>query len=63
MGNQEIRKLERSLKESDYLKKKLENDLYGGSIRGGKQLEQLTHERKGLLKNRQFGIKYFRIIG
>lgn len=46
MGNQEIRKLERSLKESDYLKKKLENDLYGGSIRGGKQLEQLTHERE-----------------
>lgn len=39
-------KLERLLKEYDYTKKKLEDDLYGGQITDVKQLEQLTIDKE-----------------
>ena len=39
-------KLERSLKEYDYTKRKLEKDLYSGRVTDVKQLEQLTVDRE-----------------
>lgn len=49
-NNKHVAKLERLLKEYDYTKKELEDNLYNGSITDLKQLEHLTREKNGLLE-------------
>lgn len=45
-----ITRLERSLKEYDYTRKKVEEDLYSGEISDIKQLEQLTMDKEETFK-------------
>ncbi|MDR7870158.1 MAG: C4-type zinc ribbon domain-containing protein [Tissierellaceae bacterium] len=48
-NNKEINKLERLLKEYDYTSKKIETDLYNGSVTDIKQLDHLNKEKLGIL--------------
>ena len=49
-NNKEITKLERLLKEYDYKKNKIDNDIYNGFVTDMKQLDHLSREKESIEK-------------